>query len=229
MDYSSDSSASVIDVFNFNWVPFNRVTCTLPLVNNEESGDDLSVQNIPAPLARRRPSATSVSTNSVSATSTSATLSTSGTQDTSAITRESIRRRQALGGFVWVTNYRTGICDSTRATALTGILQLAEAHPQGYMGLIENTCRGTWFAANTDVLFQDNGPLGTFTPILPQLMMQHFGVALRQARVLFTQQHSSEQSGAGKEEIPAWARCCYRYFKVLESNHILDTFIYVGL
>ena len=90
LDYSSDSSSSVIDVFNFNRVPFNRVTRTRPLVNNEESGDDLSVQNIPAPLARRRPSATSVSTNSVSATSMSDTLSTSGTQDTSAITRESI-------------------------------------------------------------------------------------------------------------------------------------------
>jgi hypothetical protein len=79
-----------------------------PLVNNEESGDDLSVQNIPAALGRRHPSATSVSTNSASATSTSATLSTSGTQDTSAITRESIQRRQSLGGFVWDTNNRTG-------------------------------------------------------------------------------------------------------------------------
>ena len=189
-----------------------------PRVNHDGSDDDSSVENIPAPPARRRPVATSVSTNSVSATSTLAALSTSGTQDTSAITRVSIRRRQALGGFVWDTTARIGIRDSTRATSLTGILQLAEAHPQGYMGSIANTSRGAWFAANADILFQDDGPLGTFTPIRHQMLQRHFGVALRQARVYYTQQHSSEQSGADEEEIPAWARRFFRFFEVLDSN-----------
>jgi hypothetical protein len=69
----------------------------------------------------------------VSATSSVAALYASGTQDTSAITRVSIQQRQALGGFVWDTTGRTGIHDSTFATALMGILQLAKAHPQGYM------------------------------------------------------------------------------------------------
>jgi hypothetical protein len=77
-------------------------------------------------------------------------------------------------------------------------LQLAEAHPQGYMGSIANTSRGAWFGANADFLFQDDGPLGTFSPIRHQMLQRHFGVALRQARVYYTQQHSSEQSGAGE-------------------------------
>ncbi len=115
------------------------------------------------------------------------------------------RQRQALGGFVWDTPEWTGICDSACATALVGILQLAEAHPQGYMGSIGNTGHGAWFAANSDVLFQDNGPLGAFTPIRHQMLQRHFGVAQHQARTYYTQQHSSEQSGTGKEEIPAWA------------------------
>ena len=72
-------------------------------------------------------------------------------------------------------------------------------------GLIANTGSGAWFAANVDILFQDNRPLGTFTPIRRQMLQRHFCVALRQARVYYTQQHSIEQSGAGKEEIPAWA------------------------
>jgi hypothetical protein len=35
------------------------------------------------------------------------------------------------------------------------------------------------------------------------MLMLHFGVALRQAKDYFNQGHSSMQSGAGKEEIPA--------------------------
>ncbi len=73
------------------------------------------------------------------------------------------------------------------------------------MGSIGNTSRGAWFAANLDVLFQDAGPLGAFTPIRHQMLQHHFGVAQCQARTYYTQQHSSKQSGAGKEEIPAWA------------------------
>jgi hypothetical protein len=128
------------------------------------------------------------------------------------------RRHQALGGFVWDTPERTGIRNSAHASALVGILQLAKAHPQGYMGSIGNTGRGAWFAANLDVLFQDDGPLGAFTPIRHQMLQRHFGVAQRQARTYYTQQHSSEQSGAGEEEIPAWARSFFRLFDVLESN-----------
>jgi hypothetical protein len=50
------------------------------------------------------------------------------------------------------------------------------------------------------------------------MLQRHFGVALRQARVYYTQQHSSEQTGAGEEEIPAWARRFFRLFEVLDSN-----------
>jgi hypothetical protein len=67
------------------------------------------------------------------------------------------------------------------------------AHPELFFltilpGSIGNTGRGAWFAANLDVLFQDNGPLGAFTPIRHQMLQRHFGVAQRQARTYYTQQ-----------------------------------------
>jgi hypothetical protein len=113
------------------------------------------------------------------------------------------RQRSNFGVFVWDTTNRTGICDSARTIALVGILQLAKAHPQGFVGSIAHSVHGAWFAANVDILFQDYAPLGTFNPIEPQMLMRHFGVALQQAKDYFNQEHSSKQSGAGKEEIPA--------------------------
>jgi hypothetical protein len=128
------------------------------------------------------------------------------------------RRRQALGGFVWDTPERTGIRDSARAAALVGFLQLAEAHPQGFLGSIANNNQSAWFASNSDILFQDDGPLGTFTQICHQMLQRHFGVALRQAKEYYTRHHSSKQSGAGAEEIPAWARSFFWLLDILESN-----------
>jgi hypothetical protein len=78
-----------------------------------------------------------------------------------------------------------GIRDNARATALVGILQLAEAHPQGFVGSIGHFVCGAWFSAHVDIFFQDDGPLGTFNPIRPQMLMHHFGVALRQAKDYF--------------------------------------------
>ncbi len=48
--------------------------------------------------------------------------------------------------------------------------------------------------------------------------MRHFSVAWRQAKDYFNQGHSSKQTGAGEEEIPAWARHFFRFFNTMESN-----------
>ncbi len=48
--------------------------------------------------------------------------------------------------------------------------------------------------------------------------MRHFGVAMHQVKDYFNQGHSSKQSGAGEEEIPAWARQFFRFFNAMESN-----------
>ena len=50
------------------------------------------------------------------------------------------------------------------------------------------------------------------------MLMPHFNVALRQAKDYFNQGHSSKQTGAGKEEIPAWARHFFWFFNAMESN-----------
>jgi hypothetical protein len=44
-------------------------------------------------------------------------------------------------------------------TALVGILQLAKAHLQGFVGLIAHFVSGAWFTANVDILFQMTPPL----------------------------------------------------------------------
>ena len=189
-DIDSSDSDNSVDIFNYNWVPYVPLARRLPVATSASASSTFATSTSAIFMSATSVSATSVSTTSASATSASTksapATSVSATSSTSVAwassARVSIWRRQALGGFVWDTTGRTGIRDSTCATALTGILQLAEAHPQGYMGSIANTCRGTWFAANTDVLFQDNGPLRTFTPICSQMSMQHFSVALHQAR-----------------------------------------------
>jgi len=50
------------------------------------------------------------------------------------------------------------------------------------------------------------------------MLMRHFSVAWRQAKDYFNQGHSSKQTGAGEEEIPAWARHFFRFFNTMESN-----------
>jgi len=123
-----------------------------------------------------------------------------------------------LGGFVWDTPEKTGIRDSARATAIIGILQLAASHPQGYLGSIGTNGRTAWFAEHSPVLFQHDGPLGCFNSVSNLILMRHFSTAQRQARELFNQQHSSDQSGAGEEDVPPWARQFCRFFEAVESN-----------
>ena len=108
---------------------------------------------------------------------------------------------QMLGGFVWDTPERTGICDSVHATAIIGILQLTASHPQGYLGSIGTNGCTAWFAENSPVLFQHYGPLACFNSVSNLILMRHFSTAQRQARELFNQRHSSDQSGTGKEPL----------------------------
>ena len=128
------------------------------------------------------------------------------------------RRLQMLGGFVWDTPEKTGIRDSARATAIIGILQLTASHPQGYLGSIRTNGHTAWFAENSPVLFQHDGPLGCFNSVSNLILMRHFSTAQRQARELFNQRHSSDQSGAGEEDIPPWARHFFRFFEAIENN-----------
>ena len=128
------------------------------------------------------------------------------------------RRLQMLGGFVWDTPEKTGIRDSARATAIIGILQLAASHPQGYLGSIGTNGRTACFTENSPILFQHDGPLGCFNSVSNLIMMRHFSTAQHQARELFNQRHSSDQSGTGEEDIPLWARHFFRFFEAIENN-----------
>jgi hypothetical protein len=171
----------------------------------------------------RQSSATFSSTAAAASSSSSSGTSASGGAAVSSVTTSIggtgiSRRLQSLGGFVWDTPERTGIRDSARATAIIGILQLAASHPQGYLGSIGTNGRTAWFAENSPVLFQHDGPLGCFNSVSNMILMRHFSTAQRQAQELFNQRHSSDQSGAGEEDIPQWARQFFRFFEAMESN-----------
>jgi hypothetical protein len=50
------------------------------------------------------------------------------------------------------------------------------------------------------------------------MLMHHFGVAQRQAKEKYNKPHSRDQSGTGKEEVPAWAQKFFQFFEAMESN-----------
>jgi hypothetical protein len=221
-DVSSDNysdSSSEIDLFDNN-SNVNRPRSQVQQAASEDMSGNDSVSLPPTVHASARSSSNREESSTLLRGSRSAVAAGRGSSTRTSVRRvvNGSRRRQALGGFVWDTPEQSGIRDSTRASALVGILQLAEAHPQGFMGSLANNNRSAWFCSNSDILFQDDGPLGSFTQIRYQLLQRHFGVALRQAKEYYTRNHSSEQSGAGQEEIPAWARSFFRLFDVMESN-----------
>jgi hypothetical protein len=55
---------------------------------------------------------------------------------------------QTLGGFVWDSPERMGIRDAACVSPIIGNLQMAEAHPQGYVRSIGNNAHTAWFNAN---------------------------------------------------------------------------------
>ena len=87
-------------------------------------------------------SLTSGSRISASTTNASTTTASSTTASASSSNNGGPWRHSNLGGFVWDTTNRTGICDSAHATALVGILQLAKAPPQGFVGSIAHSVHG---------------------------------------------------------------------------------------
>ncbi len=58
--------------------------------------------------------------------------------------------------------------DAGRASAIIGILQLAEAHPQGFIGSIGNNALTAWFTANSSVCSSPTVPLDYTTQYIHQ-------------------------------------------------------------
>jgi len=138
---------------------------------------------VPFPFAFARLHALQAAdTNSLTAAASSSSgTSASGGAAVSSVTSSGgtgiSRRLQMLGGFVWNTPEKAGICDSAHATAVIGNLQLAASHPQGYLGSIGTIGHTAWFAENSPVLFQHEGPLGCFNSVSNLILMRHFSAA----------------------------------------------------
>ena len=181
-----------------------------------------SLARQPVERQQERPSSTSTTNTSRSTTSTSnntsqsastTTANTSTANTSEGSTTNGVRRRSALGGFVFTSNGRSGIRSANHATGIIGLLQLAGAHPSGWEGTLGHNQRTPWFNENVDAFFQADGPLGVFNRVSPLVLLQHFSVAQNQARALFDCRHSNDKSGADHEDIPPWAQQFFRFFE----------------
>jgi hypothetical protein len=106
-----------------------------------------------------------------------------------------LRRRSALGPFVFASNGRTGIRSANHAAGLIGLLQLAGAHSNGLIGTLGHNNRTTWFQDNIEAIFQAKGPLRMFNQISLMVLARHFSTASNQAKELYNCHHSNNQSG----------------------------------
>ncbi len=115
-------------------------------------------------------------------------------------------RQSALGPFVFNSDGRTGIQTANHAAGLVGLLQLAGAHPCNLVGTLGHSSWSIWFHDNNDAIFQSHGLLGMFNQVSLLVLLRHFALASNEARELYDQQHSNDQSGAANEYVPPWVQ-----------------------
>ena len=127
------------------------------------------------------------------------------------------QQRIPLGSFL--NQGETEIRSADHATALIGLIQLGAGHEDGISGAFGHNNRSAWFRANTEALFREDGPLGRYVAVSARVLMRHVGRAQILARSIYDRDHSNEQSGAGQEDIPEWARQFFEVFHAQE-NHI---------
>ena len=127
-----------------------------------------------------------------------------------------VRRRVQLGGFI--NSQGTSIRSSSHATALNGIMNIAQAHPDGVLRALGHSNRVRWFEENTSRLFQEDGPLSAFAPVTPQVLQRHFRGAMQLARTTFDRDHSNDPTGDEHEDIPGWMRPFFRLFEAQQAD-----------
>lgn len=123
------------------------------------------------------------------------------------------QQRIPLGSFL--NQAETEIRSADHATALIGLIQLGAGHEDGISGAFGHNNRSAWFRANTEALFREDGPLGRYVAVSARVLMRHVGRAQLLARSIYDRDHSNEQSGAGQEDVPEWAR---RFFEVFQAQ-----------
>lgn len=126
------------------------------------------------------------------------------------------RRRVQMGGFV--NTEGTALRTPGHATALIGILQLAEGHPEGIAGALGHNNRSNWIRENITAFFANDGPCQAYDSVIPGTLIRHLSGAQRLAKSIYTRHHSNDQTGAGQEDVPEWARLFFWLFQVVENQ-----------
>ena len=126
------------------------------------------------------------------------------------------RQRIQLGSFLNRTE--TEIRSTDHATSLIGLIELGRGHPDGIAGAFGHNNRISWFRANTNALFREDGPLGRYVTVSAGVLVRHVGRAQVLARSFYDRDHSNEQSGAAHEDVPEWARLFFQLFQAQENQ-----------
>jgi hypothetical protein len=120
------------------------------------------------------------------------------------------------------SNGRTGVQTANHAAGLIGILQLAGAHPSGLVGTLGQNNRTVWFQDNIEAIFQSVGPLGMYNPISLLVLLLCFALASNQAREVYDQHHSNNQTGATHKDVPP---CIQNFFVCLKPSRMCLLFL----
>ncbi len=124
-------------------------------------------------------------------------------------------QQMQFGGFLDTTGCNIRL--NAYATALTGLLQLANGNENGIVAAIGYNNRSNWISQNIDAFFEPGGPLDSFQPVSTEVLQWH----LKRAETLacsFYNLHHSRLGGEEHEDIPDWAGSFFQYFEAL-SNH----------
>jgi hypothetical protein len=74
-----------------------------------------------------------------------------------------------------------------------------------------------WFQDSIEAIFQSDSSLGMCTPISLLVLLHHFALASNQAREVYDQQHSNDQTGAAHEDVPPWIQSFFCLFEAQQN------------
>ena len=124
--------------------------------------------------------------------------------------RTTANAKPKFSGFLTVS--KTSIRSTSLATALVGVLQIADGHADGIVGALGHGKRSKWMQDNVNMFFQPDGPLSNYKAPALRRFTGFFMEAKKLARNIYDRDHSNDVTGAGHESVPDWTRLFFRFF-----------------
>ncbi len=98
------------------------------------------------------------------------------------------QQRIQLRGFV---DARSNIRSPLHATALIGLLQVANGNENGVLASLGHSNRSTWMNQHINAFFEAGGPLDAFRQVSADVLQRHLKKAENRARAIYNTNHSN--------------------------------------